>query len=90
VGSVRDVTPGGFVVLALTTSVRVGQTLHLVRPGGDPARPVGQLTVVAVNGPEAVARAVGGRAQQGDRVLDASGAWPVRWTGELAPETKVP
>jgi RNA polymerase sigma factor (sigma-70 family) len=76
VGSVRDVTPGGFVVLALTGAVRVGQALHVVRPGGDNAGPAGQLTVVAVSGPEAVARAVAGQPQRGDRVLDASDGSP--------------
>jgi RNA polymerase sigma factor (sigma-70 family) len=74
IGSVREVTPGGFVVLALTSSVRVGQTLHAAPSGGTNAGPASQLTGVAADGPEAVARAVGGRPQRGDRVFDA-GVW---------------
>jgi RNA polymerase sigma-70 factor (ECF subfamily) len=69
-GSVREVTPGGFAVLDVRGDVRPEQTFNVIRSEGNSISAVGQVTVVAVNGKEAVARVLSGRPQRGDRVLE--------------------
>src|SRR5262249_9595513 len=75
-GIVRDITPGGFVVVEVHGDVRPEQALRLVRFKDDHAIVGSRVTVVAVNGKEAVARVVSGQAQRGDRLLPASDPAP--------------
>jgi RNA polymerase sigma factor (sigma-70 family) len=70
-GSVRDVTPGGLLVLAIQGDVRPGQWLRAYQVSGNRTEAVGEVVVVLVDGGEAIARVASGRPQRGNLVRAA-------------------
>jgi hypothetical protein len=86
-GSVRDVTPGGLLVLAIQGDVRPGQWLRAYQVSGNRAEAVGEVTVVLVHGGEAIARVASGRPQRGNLVRPAHVALGVEGNREPARST---